>query len=250
MRNNIIVLKVGTKAIMTKGGNIRKKLLEDIARDVKEAIGLGQKVVIVSSGAIGLGKKSKFLAGKELTNQVYSMVGQDQMVREWRIAFNKVGLEVGGALYVNKDLEKKRKGHIIKSLNECLDCGLVPVINENDAITTDEIKDLCGFGDNDRLASLIAIAVKASHLVLLTTVSGVEDPISGKIIPVIKAKERKIQRGLKVRAGDSNGSMISKLKNAKLTARRGVLATIASYKQKGVIAGLLRGERMGTLVVK
>jgi glutamate 5-kinase len=235
---------------MTPKGNIRRGLMGNIAQDVKAVTDLDWQTIIISSGAIGLGEKSKLMKGRKLSRQSYAMIGQDQLIKEWRGPFNKVGLEVGQVLYVNKDLEGKGRWWVIKGLFDFLKIGAIPIVNENDPITTAEIKDLFGFGDNDCLASLVAIAVRAQYLVMLTTVPGVISPFTGTILPSIKAKERKIQSNLRTFSNDSKGSMLSKLKAAKLVALKGGKAIIASYKEKNILSRLLSGEKIGTLVIK
>ncbi len=243
----ILVLKIGTKSIVTPGGKIRRDLLKNTAADVARVMKKGWKVIIVSSGAIAFGKNHKLVQGKKLTKQNYAMIGQNKLVGAWQKFFEPLGIPAGQVLYENKSLRGESRESVTEVLMAFLRIG-VPVVNENDGITNEEIRDLFGFGDNDQLAALISKAVKAEKVIFLTTVPGIYDK-AGKIIRVINARERKIQNGLCVKSGDSNGGMPSKLKAGKMAALAGSEAIIASYKEKDILTRLIKGEEIGTKIV-
>lgn len=253
----IIVLKIGTKSLITKKGRFRRKLMESIARDILAVQEKDWKVVIVSSGAVGFGKKNcsqevfdkiSLIANEAERNQCFAMLGQDRLINAWRNAFRKEKLDVGQLLYVNDMLKKKSKCRVIKGLENLLESGVVPIINENDAVTIEEIENLEGFGDNDYLGALVSIALEAKYYVNLSTVPCVYCPISGKKLEHIDAQENTIQKHLKILAGDSNGGMPSKLKNAKLAALVGIHAIIAKNNESNILQRIIAGEEVGTLI--
>ena len=213
----------------------------------------GKEVVLVTSGAVGAGmgtlgyeKRPTELA--EL--QACAAVGQPRLIAIYEILFAQHGLHVAQVLLTHDDLEHhERHLNARNTLVTLLGRGVVPIINENDAVSFTEIK----FGDNDKLSALVASLLPADLLIILTTVDGVienfgkADP---KTIPVIE----QIDSGLEKIAGGTEsatavGGMASKIQAAKIAVRSGIPLVIASGKKKQVLARILAGENEGTIFV-
>jgi len=234
------------KRVVIKLGSASLGNMQIVAAQIADAKKNGWKPVVVSSGAIAYGKKIHI--GNSLSDQAYSAIGQHHLMAEWEEKFSVYGLMVGMILFVNHHLTGRSGYSTTKGLVHIMDEGIIPIINENDAISTFEIRQLAGFGDNDQLAALVAIAIKADHLILLTTVDGVICPESNLVIPRIDCREKRIARLLSNWPDESKGGMISKLRSAKRAAKKGVLVNIANSAHTSVITDILSGTSVGTEV--
>jgi glutamate 5-kinase len=200
------VVKVGSSSLTTKNGTIDDARIAALTDAVAARASNGHQVLLVSSGAIatgmaplGLQKRPKDLA----TQQAAASVGQGLLIARYTEAFGKHRLGVGQVLLTADDL--MRRGHYRnaqRTLDRLLELGIVPIINENDTVATDEIR----FGDNDRLAALVAHVSRASALILLSDVDGLYDgdPRRGDARKIAVVTGR---RGLEnVKAGKSGAS--------------------------------------------
>lgn len=247
----IAVMKIGSKSIADETGKIRERLLGSIARDIVAAHYEGWQVAIVSSGAVVCGKNDPGLKGPEATDQVFSMVGQRHLLNHWAEAFRGVGLIIGQGLYTNRMLASlpERKKIIYDGLIGSFRCGVVPVLNENDGAVLDELKELRDEGDNDHLSSLVGCLLNASLLVSLTTVPGVMDPIGGKLIKKIDARDKEILGRFESWPGQSNGGMVSKVRWGQYFAcNTGGRAVIKKYDAHLPLTRAIRGVHTGTSI--
>ena len=227
--------------------------LEQLIAQIARQRQAGREIVIVTSGAVGAGmgalgieKRPTVLA--EL--QACAAIGQSRLMATYADLFARHNLQVAQVLLTHDDLEHhERHLNARNTLVTLLNRGVVPIINENDAVSFTEIK----FGDNDRLSALVASLLPADLLVILTTVDGVIENFgkaNPKTIPVIE----KIDSGLeKIARGTSSevavGGMKSKIEAAKIVVRSGIPLVIASGRKKNVLAQILAGENEGTLFV-
>jgi glutamate 5-kinase len=258
----IIVVKVGTSSITDEQGTVSVPAIERLCRDVARLRRRGDRVVIVSSGAIAAGLPVLGLAagpggagrapggagpgpggagfrGVDLaTLQAVSAVGQSRLLRVYDDVLSGHGLVGGQVLLAPLDfVHRKQYLHARQTLTRLLDLGVVPVVNENDAIADDEIR----FGDNDRLAGLVAHLVRADLLVLLTDAPGLltADPRSSEQASLIE-EIVEVDHSLEAVAGGAgtlrgSGGMASKLAAAKMAAWSGVRSVIASADRPGVV---------------
>ena len=249
---NIVILKIGSNSISTKSGAIRKKLLESIAKDVMVARTLGWNTVIVSSGAVVCGKNLQGMSNLETSNQAYSMVGQRLLLNHWAKAFAEVaGVQIAQGLYTNRMLTSltERKRSIREGLFELLRIGVVPILNENDGAVLDELLELMNEGDNDYFASLTGILLEAKLLVFLTTVEGVSDPDSGKLVKLINAKDKVFVQKLQDWPGQSRGGMSSKVRHGQhFVLTTGGRAVINSFDEDFSLSRAIRGVHTGTRI--
>jgi len=170
-----IVVKVGSSSLTRPGGGLDVDRIEALVNEIAARRTAGHQVVLVSSGAIatgfpalGLKRRPRDLA----TQQAAASVGQGMLVAQYSIAFARHGLTVGQVLVTAEDvIRRSQYRNAQRTLFRLLDLGVVPIVNENDTVATDEIR----FGDNDRLAALVAHVVQADALMLLSDVDGLYD---------------------------------------------------------------------------
>jgi glutamate 5-kinase len=248
-----IVVKFGT-GVLTD--DRKQPDLEQMRQLVKQTAGLreaGKEVVVVSSGAVGAGmgvlgheKRPSDLA--EL--QACAAVGQSRLMAVYENLFAQFNLRVAQVLLTHEDLEHhERHLNARNTLVTLLGHGVIPIINENDAISFTELK----FGDNDKLSALVASLLPADLLVILTTVDGVIQDFGKPNARTLETVEQ-IDEALEKMAGGTEsatavGGMTSKIQAAKIVVRSGIPLVIASGKKEQVLARIIAGESEGTLFV-
>ena len=243
-----IVVKAGSKVLVETSGRpdeAQLKLLVDELAAIQKG---GGEVAFVSSGAIGagleaLGRKTRPKAIPDL--QMAAAVGQIRLMRLYDELFAANGCQVGQVLLTH-DALKHRERHLNarNTLLNLVEHGIVPVINENDTIATEEIK----FGDNDVLAALVAILIDAGALVLLSTTDGLRDG-NGERVSYIEEVDDDVLDLVADKADNlSTGGMGSKLKSAQIAAQNGIPVVIGNGRKTGVLTRILNGEDEGTLL--
>lgn len=254
----IIVAKIGTSSITDDSGEITRAAIAKLCAEVADARMDGNQVIVVSSGAIGAGLPVLGLGGDRrpkdsVTLQAVSAVGQSRLMHVYGEEFAGHGLVAGQVLLAPLDFVDRRQYlHARATLQRLLELGVVPVINENDAIADDEIR----FGDNDRLAALVAHLVRADLLVMLTDTPGLftADP---RVEPDASLIEEivKVDKELEDLAGGAgsvrgSGGMASKLTAAKIAAWSGIRTVIAAAHRDNVLADAVNGvDGVGTVVL-
>jgi len=248
-----LVVKLGTGVLTDSRKQIDPVQLEQLVAQVASLRKSGKEIVLVTSGAVGAGmgalgyeKRPNELA--EL--QACAAVGQSRLMAIYAELFAKHDLHVAQVLLTHEDLEHhERHLNARNTLVTLLGHDVVPIINENDAVSFTEIK----FGDNDKLSALVASLLPADLLVILTTVDGVVENFgkaNPKTISIIEQIDSTIE---KLGGGTSSetavGGMKSKIEAAKIVVRSGIPLVIASGKKKNVLAKVLTGEDEGTLFV-
>ncbi|MEO7979674.1 MAG: glutamate 5-kinase [Sporichthyaceae bacterium] len=242
-RTDRVVVKVGSSSLTAPGGGLDARRVEALVDALAAAHAGGREVVLVSSGAIasGLGPLSLTRRPRDLaTQQAAASVGQGLLVHRYTEAFARHGITVGQVLLTTDDVV--RRGHYRnaqRTLYRLLDLGVLPVVNENDTVATEEIR----FGDNDRLAALVAHLVRAELLVLLSDVDGLYDgdprrPGARRIGRVTGPEDLVGVRLGRGGAGVGTGGMATKVEAARIAAAAGVRAVVASAAQaREVLAG-------------
>ena len=249
----IVVAKIGTSSITDDHGEVDRHAIEKLCAEVAGLRGTGHRVVVVTSGAIAAGQPALGLSGARpsdmATLQAISAVGQSRLMRVYDDTLAEHGLVGGQVLLAPLDFaHRKQYLHARQTMARLLDLGVVPVVNENDAIADDELR----MGDNDFLAALVAHLVDAAVLVLLTDTPGLltGDPrlvADASLIEEIVEVDRELERVAGRSAGvHGSGGMASKLAAAKIAAWSGVRVVIASARRPGVLAGAVAGQPVGT----
>src|SRR5574343_1798207 len=250
-----LVVKVGSALVTNNGTGLDLDAIGDWARQIAYLREQGREIVLVSSGAVacgvqrlGWGRRPKTVHEK----QAAAAVGQAGLVEAYEAAFHKHGLHTAQILLTHDDLaDRKRYLNARSTLTTLLELGVVPIINENDTVITDEIK----FGDNDTLGALVANLVEAEALIILTDQKGLytadprKDP-NATLIQEATAGDESLEAmagGAGSRVG--TGGMITKVIAAKRAARSGAHTAIASGHETDPIIRLAAGEALGTLLV-
>lgn len=244
-----LVVKVGSSSLTGADGHLDEARLALIADAVASARLAGREVVLVTSGSIaaGIGPLGLPARPRELEmQQAAASVGQGKLIAAYSTAFSRHGLTVGQVLLTADDMVRRTHyGNAQRALNRLLDLGIVPIVNENDTVATDEIR----FGDNDRLAALVATVVHADALVLLTDVDGLytaaPDTPGARRIEVVRGQED--LAGIDVsRHGSAvgTGGMITKLEAASIATSSGMPVLLAGAASA---AEAIAGADVGTL---
>ncbi len=238
----VIVVKIGSRSIMADEG----ARFQAVADQVMALRARGQTVIVVSSGAIALGygrlgfeKRPKLIPHL----QASAAVGQSALIRAYEEAFAKYQVPVAQVLLTHAGMtDRERYLNARAALDALLERGAVPIINENDTVSIDEIK----FGDNDQLAAMVATLVGADLLVLLTDVDGLLDR-DGKRVSVVRDLEEARQLVRPTKSEVSLGGMASKLQAAERAITRGLPMLIAPANDPEILVKVVRGDDVGTL---
>jgi glutamate 5-kinase len=248
-----IVVKIGSSTL-TRDGRLRPDKFTALARDVSRLIQSGRQVVVVSSGAIAIGahRLGWGHAGESVREkQAAAAVGQIGLVELYQRRFANRGLHVGQVLLTRAGLDdRERFLNARRTMLELLRLGVVPIVNENDTIATEEIR----FGDNDNLAATIVNAVDADLLVILTDVDGLYEkaPVPGESRPPLIRTVEKITPEIRIAASGAgtrfgSGGMITKLEAATNAGRSGAATVLCNGRVTGILEKLVNGEQHGTL---
>ena len=249
-----IVIKVGSAVLTDSDQGLDHNRIEQLAADMAALIGLGRKVIIVSSGAIAAGLAKLGLKKRKnmplSLKQAAAATGQSGLMWAYEKTFASHGLKVAQVLLTREDLSNRTRFlNARNTLQTLLDYDVIPIINENDTVSVDEIK----FGDNDNLSGMVAHLVDADLLVILSDIDGLYtadprfDP-SAQLIPIVEKITAEVERG----AGDAQttvgtGGMRSKIMTARKVGAIGVPMAIVNGKKDGVLQALFEGKEIGTL---
>ena len=247
-----VVAKIGTSSITDDRGAIAHHAIEKLSAEIAGLRAAGHEVLVVSSGAVAAGVAALGFPARPSdlrTLQAVSAVGQTRFMRVYNDELARHGL-VGAQVLVDPHdfVNRTQYLHARSTLERLLELGCVPIVNENDAIANDELR----YGDNDRIAALVAHSLRADVLVLLTDLDGLytadprSDP-SAELITTVAADDPLL--AITATAGGSgrgSGGMSSKLAAARIASWSGVRTVIARAAREGVLAGAVGGEPIGT----
>ena len=249
-----VVVKVGTSSITEPNGELDDTALRKLCLELVDARRSGYHIVLVCSGAIAAGLPAFGLHERPTdigTLQAIAAVGQPRLMERFSAILGEHDVVTGQVLLTPYDfVHRQQYLHARETLHRLLDLGVIPIVNENDTVADDEIR----FGDNDRIAALVANLVDADTLVLLTDTAGLftADPRLDEEASLIE-EIAAVDEALEAVAGGSgsvrgSGGMASKLAAAKIASWSGVKAVIAAANQPGVVMGALLGRPVGTVV--
>ncbi|HCH02732.1 MAG TPA: glutamate 5-kinase [Vibrio sp.] len=247
-----IVVKLGTSVLTGGTLEINKARMVDLVRQCAELKNQGHQIVIVSSGAIAAGREHlgyPALPNSMASKQLLAAVGQSRLIQVWESLFELYGIKIGQMLLTRADLkDRERFLNARDTINALIEHGIVPVVNENDAVATTEIK----VGDNDNLSALVGILCGADKLLLLTDQSGLftADPRKNPDAELIR-EVKTIDETLRKIAGGSGttlgtGGMATKLQAADIARRTGIEVVIAAGSSPNVIVDTLSNNPQGT----
>lgn len=246
-----IVIKLGTGVLTSGIGDLNTPRIAALCKQVNTLRQRGIEVILVSSGAVGLGmgklkleKRPKDLA----TLQACAAVGQGILINNWQQGFDPHGITVAQILLTREDLRARhRHNAVFNTVERLLANGALPIVNENDTVSAAEIK----FGDNDTLSALVASVINADMLFILSNIPGLIDlQGTGEVVPIVESITPEIEAMAQgTKHTTSVGGMISKLSAAKIAHRAGCGVLIGSGSDPELFNKLLNGESVGTYFV-
>lgn len=247
-----IVVKVGTSTLAHATGHMNLRRVETLCRVLSDVKNAGHEVILVSSGAIGMGRGKLSLKERPKdipTKQAAAAVGQCELMYTYDRLFSQYNHVVAQLLVTGSDVEdEKRRQNFHNTLYRLLELDALPVINENDTVATEEIV----IGDNDTLGAIVATTVQADLLILLSDIDGLytADPhkdADARLIPVVDALTPEV---LALAGGNGSslgtGGMVTKLRAAGIATNAGIDMIIANGERPDVIYDILDGKSVGT----
>ena len=257
-----IVVKLGTNVLMRDDGSPAISLIYGLVESIVNVRRMGREVLLVSSGAIGMGKKMLQITADGLDlplKQACAAVGQISLMSLYVDAFRHLDMHAAQVLLTEEDfLDPVRYANLQSTLSTLLRLGVVPIINENDTVSTLEIDRPSGaeglahvFGDNDKLSALVAKEVNAGLLVLLSDVDGLytrhpDDP-DARIIWTVEKVTDEVLGYAKHSAGRGRGGMLSKIRAAEMAANSGRIVVIGNGRVASVMDRICAGDEVGTM---
>jgi glutamate 5-kinase len=250
-RPDRIIVKLGTGLLTSGAGRLDTARIAGVCAQIAAVRASGTEVIVVSSGAVGLGMGRLSLVRRPpemARKQALAAVGQSLLMETWQAGFAPHGITVAQVLLTHEDLRARdRYLGVRETLAQVIGFGAVPVINENDAVSAAEIR----FGDNDTLSAMVASLLGARFLMILTTAPGLIDRRgTGRVVPVVERITPEIEAMADGTTSETSvGGMVSKLSAARIATKSGCGVFIANGAEPDVILRLLAGTGPGTFFV-
>lgn len=264
MRKNItqakrIVIKVGTSTLTHENGKINLARVDKLSEVLSDLINQGLEIILVTSGAVGVGMGKLKLNTRPKSvreRQAAAAVGQSELMHLYSKFFSEYG-HIVGQILLTKDVveyEHSRK-NVINTFEELLTRGIIPIVNENDSVATEELEfqDNHTFGDNDTLSAIVSVLVKADLLILLSDIDGFynDDPNLNKdaklISDIYELNDEVTQSAKGVVSTKGTGGMATKINAAKICFDGNINMIIAHGQSPQILYQILKGEQIGTL---
>ena len=254
-----IVVKVGTSTLTYDNGSINLSRIEKLTRVLSDIVNSGKEVTLVSSGAIGVGVSKLNLKEKPKDireKQALSAIGQCELMHIYSKFFGEYSHTVGQVLLTRDVIEDERiKNNVCNTFKILLERKVIPIVNENDTISIDEIENIANFGDNDNLSAIVSLLINADLLIILSDIDGFydSDPRSNENAKLLD-EIREITKDLENCAGGAGsslgtGGMATKLMAAKKANSQGIDMVLANGSDPKIILDILEGKNIGTLFV-
>lgn len=248
-----IVIKIGSNTLSKEDGTQNTQFMADFAHQCKSLIDQGKQIVVVSSGAqvSGVSTLKEWARKKDLHfRQALCSIGQVELMSQWRKAFAENGIHIGQLLLTKEDFENNNRSlNIRNTLFTLVDEGVVPIINENDSVSTDEFS----IGDNDNLSALTSILWSADMLILFSDIDGIytDNPKTNKNARLIEVVENIPALRQSITIGETNafgtGGIETKIQAAEKTTVYGIPLVLANGSKENVLLNLANGTEHGTL---
>jgi glutamate 5-kinase len=260
MSSKLIVVKVGTGSLTKNGGILDIELMQRLVDQIAGAIKQGNKIVFVTSGAVAAGIAELGMPPKPndiVFQQVSAATGQSIIMSTYRELFKKHGLKVAQILLTAEDLSNRAAYlHICDVLEMILQLGIVPIINENDVTSTEELIPVTkgykiNFSDNDILSVLVANALEANLIIILSNIDGLytmnPKKRGAKVIKTVEKITPEIKYEIQGKSRLGRGGMKTKIRAAEIATCSGIPLVIAKSQQENVILDIIAGKKIGTL---
>ncbi len=247
-----IVIKVGTTTLAHKSGLLNIRRVEELCKVMSDLKNAGNEIILVSSGAIGMGVGKLSLSGRPEdipTTQAAAAVGQCELMYTYDRLFSEYNHTVAQILITGEDTEdEKRRGNFVNTVRRLLELNALPIINENDSIATEELV----IGDNDTLGAIAATALDAELLIILSDINGLytadprknPDAVLLKRVTEITSDIEKMTGGAGSRLG--TGGMTTKLNAARIAMAAGIDMVIANGSDPKILYDIIAGKEVGT----
>jgi len=260
-----MVIKLGTSTVTDEEGGVCAARVEPIARGIAQLMQDGRQVVLVSSGAVGLGRSLLGLHPSRLRDmavkQACAAAGQSLLMESYKRLFDGLGRKIAQVLLTEEDFSNwGRYSNLRRTMEKLLGFGVLPVVNENDTVSTAELEGVAGrrqaaFSDNDRLAALVMSGMEADALVLLTNVDGFLRKKTGAKQPELEPFVARVTEEVRAaaagpsraRAQSGRGGMTTKIEAAEIAMNCGGVALIANGANPMALEKVFAGERLGTV---
>jgi glutamate 5-kinase len=260
-----IVIKLGTAVLMREDGSPALSRFYSFIESIADLKRAGREVLLVSSGAVGLGAQRLNLSRKPQLlqlKQACAAVGQGRLMALYAEGFDRLGVAAAQVLLTEEDFSNRQRYLNLRgTFSKLLELGALPIINENDTVSTAELEAeessspvRVNFGDNDKLSALVASKIEADLLLILTDVDGLYTAEPGnadaRLIPLVREITPEIEdltRGQASSSKPGRGGIRTKIEAARIATHSGCAAVIASGKLPGVITRIFAGEDVGTL---
>lgn len=258
-----VVIKVGTSTVTGAEGELCRERVEPIARSIAGLMKAGRQVVLVSSGAVGLGRGWLGLHRSRLedlvTKQACAAIGQSLLMDAYKNLFSQWDVKIAQVLLTEEDFSNWRRfSNLRQTMEKLIGFGVLPIVNENDTVSTAELESVSqgtrsvAFSDNDRLAALVMSGLEADALVLLTNVDGLLQQAmtnsgeSGEVIPLVAEITPELKALAAGPSASGRGGMRTKLEAAEIAMSCGGTAVIANGSHADTIDRIFAGENIGT----
>jgi glutamate 5-kinase len=259
MASKLIVVKVGTSGITTVDGKLDQEEIHRLAKEIAAAKERGNRVVLVTSGAVAAGIAELGIAPKPndlVFQQASAATGQSVLMAKYREVFREHNVRVAQILLTAEDLSNRASYlHTCNVLEMLLKIGVVPIINENDVTSVDELKPVTkgyrvNFSDNDILSVLVANALRANLVIILSDVDGLftkdpQDP-TAELIKTVDCVTCELKESVNGKSRLGRGGIQSKIKAAEIATTCGIPVVIANSRRENVITDILAGAQIGT----
>ncbi len=256
-----VVIKLGSNLFFDDEGNVARERILAFIDDIAAAQLHGRQIIVVSSGAVALGAnalKVRSASASLVQKQALAAVGQSRLMNLYEQGFAKHGLTAAQILLTEEDFSSRQRYlNLRHTLTTLLDMGVIPIINENDTVSTTELETTGrspSFGDNDKLSALVMSKLDANALVLLSDVDGLfnenphENP-NAQLIPEVLEITPEVESLAGRKSSRGRGGMSTKLQAARIAMNSGGIAVIANGLKAGILARVLNGEAEGTVFV-
>lgn len=257
---NRIIIKFGTNILTNEEGEVSLPRVYSFIEDVSKLKKTGKEIILVTSGAVGLGKKKLGITSTDAVamKQACAAIGQSKLMSIYESAFDQYDIVVAQILLTEDDFSQRKKYLSIRTtLNKLLELNVIPIINQNDTVSTIELDELyedmqvC-FSDNDKLSALVASEMDADLLVILSDIDGLFDSNpktnpEAKIIPVVEQVTKEVLDYGEGATAGGRGGMKTKLEAARLVTRSGGTVIVANGKTPSVIKEIFSEKEIGTI---
>jgi len=256
-----LVIKVGTATVTGAEGELCRERVEPIVRSIAELMKAGRQVVLVSSGAVGLGRGWLGLHRSRLddlvTKQACAAVGQSLLMDAYKNLFAQWEIKIAQVLLTEEDFTNwRRYSNLRETMEKLIGFGVLPIVNENDTVSTAELESVAAgsrvaaFSDNDRLAALVMSGLEGDALVLLTNVDGLlrsgSSDSAGEVVPVVEEITPELKALAAGPSASGRGGMKTKLEAAEIARNCGGTTVIANGNDPRALERIFAGERIGT----